>query len=195
MTAREWFDRAAPEYDARSSRGLLGLLKRRERRTVLRLLAPRPGDSILDAGCGSGFDAVPLRARGCEVVGVDASPEMVRIARSRGVDARVGDLANLELGRRFHKVLACGVLEFCDDPSRVIDRLANHLDAKGSLVLLFPMTSPAGSLYRLYHRRHGVRVHLFETRDLERWVEAAGLRVRAFERTTPFTGVLVAGRG
>jgi len=194
MSARDWFDRAADGYDERSSSGLVGILRRRERRTVLRLLAAVPGESILDAGCGSGFDAVPLGAKGCEVVGVDVSPEMVRIARSRGVDAHVADLAELDLGRRFDKVLSCGALEFCAEPGRVVARLAEHLSPDGSMVLLFPMATAIGSLYRTYHRRHGLDVHLFERSELETLLRAAGLAVHAFERTTPFTGALRAGR-
>lgn len=51
------------------------------------------GGRIVDLGCGTGTDAVALRACGYAVRGVDASPGMVREARARGVDAEVGSWA------------------------------------------------------------------------------------------------------
>src|ERR687883_1189766 len=56
---------------------------------VLELLAPRPGERILDLGCGDGVLTAELAARGCVVVGVDASAAQVEAARRRGLDARV----------------------------------------------------------------------------------------------------------
>ena len=42
-----------------------------------------PGARVLDAGCGNGFKAGELLARGCEVVGVDPSESGIAIAREK----------------------------------------------------------------------------------------------------------------
>jgi trans-aconitate methyltransferase len=55
---------------------------------VVELLSPQPGERILDLGCGDGALTIKLQEFGCEVVGVDSSPEMVAAASSRGLDAR-----------------------------------------------------------------------------------------------------------
>jgi SAM-dependent methyltransferase len=55
----------------------------------------RRGDNVLDLGCGTGADALRLKNMGVNVVGIDASHEMVRIARSRGVDARFGSIEEI----------------------------------------------------------------------------------------------------
>jgi SAM-dependent methyltransferase len=192
VDARRHFDRVATGYRARFSAGPLGWVRRRERAALLSLLDPRPADHILDAGCGSGFDAVPLRERGCQVVGVDLSPNMVAEARRVGVDAHVADLHELDLGRRFDKILCAGPLEFCADPDRVLERLAAHLSPQGRLVVLFPRPSAAGVAYHLYHRTHGLSVELFTLRAMRRKLADAGLQPGRALRPTPFTGVVEA---
>ncbi len=55
---------------------------------LLELLDARPGERILDLGCGDGALTQQLLARGCEVVGIDSSAEQVAAARARGFQVR-----------------------------------------------------------------------------------------------------------
>lgn len=50
-----------------------------------------PGDLVLDLACADGSFAAPLRARGLDYLGVDASAAMVAAARARGAEAVEGD--------------------------------------------------------------------------------------------------------
>jgi SAM-dependent methyltransferase len=54
---------------------------------ALDLLDPRPGERILDVGCGEGTLTKRIIERGATVLGIDSSPEMIAAARERGVDA------------------------------------------------------------------------------------------------------------
>ena len=54
---------------------------------ALDLLDPKPGERILDIGCGEGSLTKRIMERGATVLGVDSSPEMVAAARAKGVDA------------------------------------------------------------------------------------------------------------
>ncbi len=54
---------------------------------ALDLLDPKPGERILDVGCGEGTLTRKMIERGATVLGVDNSPEMVSAARAQGVDA------------------------------------------------------------------------------------------------------------
>jgi SAM-dependent methyltransferase len=54
---------------------------------ALDLLDPRPGERILDVGCGEGTLTNRMIERGATVLGIDSSPEMIAAARERGVDA------------------------------------------------------------------------------------------------------------
>lgn len=55
---------------------------------VVDLLAPQPGEHILDVGCGDGVLTEQLAATGAILTGVDASPTMVSAARARNVHGR-----------------------------------------------------------------------------------------------------------
>jgi ubiquinone/menaquinone biosynthesis C-methylase UbiE len=52
----------------------------------------RPGDRVLDVGCGTGIDAIALARSGVRVVGVDFSYQMIARMRSKVTTAGVGDL-------------------------------------------------------------------------------------------------------
>jgi SAM-dependent methyltransferase len=80
---------------------------------------------VLDAGCGSGENALEIAARGIEVVGVDVAPTAIRQARekaaARGIAATflVADALRLDrLGRTFPSVLDCGLFHTFDDDER-----------------------------------------------------------------------------
>jgi SAM-dependent methyltransferase len=64
---------------------------------ALALLDPRPGELILDIGCGDGTLTQQIIQGGASVIGLDASPDMVEAARSKGVHAFVADAQALDL--------------------------------------------------------------------------------------------------
>src|SRR5687768_4195163 len=49
---------------------------------VVELLAPQPGERILDLGCGTGHLTAKIAEAGASVVGMDSSPGMVEQARA-----------------------------------------------------------------------------------------------------------------
>ena len=65
------------------------------------LLALRPGDRLLDVGCGPGIlpvRAAPLVAPGGTVTGVDVAEGMLAVAREKASEQGVGDAVSFELG-------------------------------------------------------------------------------------------------
>jgi trans-aconitate methyltransferase len=101
---------------------------------VLDLLGPAPGERILDLGCGDGVLTARIRDRGAEVVGIDSSPAQVQAARSRGIDARVGEGAALEVAGPFDAVFSNAALHWMRPPARVATCVANVLKPDGRFV-------------------------------------------------------------
>lgn len=104
-------------------------------RPVLELLAPQPGEAILDLGCGDGALMRELAARGCAVVGVDAAPAMVEAVRRRGLDARLMDGHALAFERAFDAVFSNAALHWMKrDPAAVVAGVARALRPGGRFV-------------------------------------------------------------
>jgi len=101
---------------------------------VLEWLAPRPGERILDLGCGNGTLTQKIAAAGAAVVGVDAAPDMVAAAQNLGLDARVMPGQGLSFSREFDAVFSNAALHWMHPPEAVLDGVARALKPGGRFV-------------------------------------------------------------
>jgi len=98
------------------------------------------GSRLLDAGCGPGLVAEAFLEAGCDVAGVDLSPEMVRRARSRC--ARYGDRARFEersvydVQGSFDASVSRNVLHHLESPGDFLSRQAALVRPGGVVVAL-----------------------------------------------------------
>jgi SAM-dependent methyltransferase len=113
---------------------------------ALDLLDPRPGERILDVGCGDGALSVKIIDGGAEVVGVDNSPELVEAARAAGVYAELVDAADMDFDRQFDAAFSNAALHWMLDRERVAaaifkalrlgGRFAGEMGGEGNLARL-----------------------------------------------------------
>jgi SAM-dependent methyltransferase len=101
---------------------------------VVELLAPRPGDRILDLGCGDGALTEQLASLGTSMVGVDASAEMVAATRARGLDVRLVDACALPFRSEFDAVFSNAVLHWVPDLAPVLAGVRRALKPRGRFV-------------------------------------------------------------
>jgi len=101
---------------------------------VAELLAPKPGERILDLGCGDGALTEKLAQMGFSVVGVDASREQIAAAQRLGLDARVVDAENLHLPPAFDAVFSNAALHWMKKPDAVIAGVRRALKPGGRFV-------------------------------------------------------------
>lgn len=104
---------------------------------VAKLLAPRPGERILDLGCGNGTLTEVLADSGATLVGVDASADMVDAARARGLDARVVDAHHLPFDHEFDAVFSNAALHWMLNHEAVVAGVRRALKPGGRFVAEF----------------------------------------------------------
>jgi len=99
---------------------------------VFELLNPQPGERILDLGCGDGALTEKIVTAGAEVVGVDASSDMVSAAKRRGLDARVMDAYSLIFNSEFDAVFSNAAMHWMKhNPDAVIQGVGRALKPRG----------------------------------------------------------------
>jgi SAM-dependent methyltransferase len=101
---------------------------------VLALLDPKPGERILDLGCGDGVLTVKLVEAGAEVVGVDASDTMIAVAKARGLDVHVVDGQSLDFEAEFDAVFSNAALHWMLDGEAVARGVFRALKPGGRFV-------------------------------------------------------------
>jgi trans-aconitate methyltransferase len=101
---------------------------------ALELLAPRPGERILDIGCGEGTLTRQIVARGATVVGIDSSQDMVDAALARGLDARLVDAEMLGFDNEFDAVFSNAALHWIRNQDAVLDGIVRALRHGGRFV-------------------------------------------------------------
>jgi 2-polyprenyl-6-hydroxyphenyl methylase/3-demethylubiquinone-9 3-methyltransferase len=103
---------------------------------------PLEGKTALDVGCGAGLLTEPLARLGAKVTGIDASPEVIAVAREHAnamgveIDYRAGDVQKLE--GQFDLITCMEVIEHVADPAAFVKALAKRLAPDGLLILSTP---------------------------------------------------------
>ncbi len=103
---------------------------------LVEILNPRPGEQILDLGCGTGDLANEITLLEGGVTGVDASREMLEEAKAKypKVEFVCSDIRKLDLGKKFDAVFSNAVLHWIKEPGLVLERIAAHLNEGGRFV-------------------------------------------------------------
>lgn len=101
---------------------------------LIDLLAPRPGETVLDLGCGDGSLTSRLAAMGCTVLAIDSSPEQVAAACARGLDARVLDAQAMQFTAAFDAVFTNAALHWMPRQDLVVAGVRRALKPGGRFV-------------------------------------------------------------
>ena len=169
---------------------------------VLDLLAPRPGERILDVGCGDGALTARLAEAGATVVGADPAPDFVAAAVARGIDARLLDAQALPFEREFDAVFTNAALHWIPDLDAALRGIHRALKSGGRFVGEcggHGNVAAVSTALQAVALRHGVRAHLpwqyLRPADFSRRLVAAGftpVSVELIPRPTPLQSGMAA---
>jgi ubiquinone/menaquinone biosynthesis C-methylase UbiE len=103
---------------------------------LIQLLDPKPGERILDLGCGTGQLTQKIAEHGADVVGLDASPEMIGQARQNFPSLRflLQDAANMNFREEFDAIFSNAALHWMLDAPSVAKSMFRALRKGGRMV-------------------------------------------------------------
>jgi 2-polyprenyl-3-methyl-5-hydroxy-6-metoxy-1,4-benzoquinol methylase len=179
----------AERFDAMRFSGPIGtLLAESQDAVIAGFLGPLQGRTVLDVGTGTGRAAIGLARRGARVTGVDASPEMLRVARRRAAEAGleavfdVGDAHRLAFpDRAFDAAVSLRVLMHTPDWRQCLSELCRVAGER--VVFDYPAALSAAALQAVTRRlaaslgRPVEAYRVLRASDVTRTVEACGFRV------------------
>jgi SAM-dependent methyltransferase len=159
-----------------------------------RLLGVRPGDRLLDVGCGAGRHSLEAVRRGADVVALDLShDDLARahhgVAEYGHVDVPIpgaflpvrGDARHIPFDDAgFDRVIASEVLEHIPDDEAAIAELVRVLKPGGVLAVTVPRWLPERICWALsedYHTAPGGHVRIYTRAELEAKLKATGFQV------------------
>lgn len=106
---------------------------------VINLLDPKPGESILDVGCGTGQLTAEITKKGAHIIGIDASESMIAEAKRNysELDFRIEDARSFDLGMQFDGVFSNAALHWIRPPEAVVERITHALKPGGRMAVEF----------------------------------------------------------
>jgi trans-aconitate methyltransferase len=167
---------------------------------VVELLQPRPGERILDLGCGPGQLTKTIAESGAQVVGLDASPEMIGQARQNYPELRfvLADAAAMQFENEFDAVFSNAALHWMLEPAAVVRAVARALCPTGRFVLemggkgnIQIIEQTIQRVVGKYRSLPASRHYFPSVAEYSTLLEAHGLEVRMaqlFDRPTPLEG-------
>ena len=176
--ARRYFADNAAAWDAIRA---LHAADRSVEAAILAEVGTRPFDSLLDLGTGTGRMLELLAPLYSRAVGIDASTDMLSVARANldrsgigSAQVRLGDIYHLPFARdSFDVVTIHQVLHYLDDPERAIAEAARMLRPGGRLLVV----DFAPHQLEFLRERHAHRRLGFGHDAVRQWMEAPGLAV------------------
>lgn len=108
---------------------------------VISLLTVRKGSRVIDLGCGNGTLTKKLADHGYDVIGIDASNDMIALAEKEYTDLPFlqGDALTFQLKEKADAIFSNAVFHWIDekDQEKMIDNIAKQLREGGELVCEF----------------------------------------------------------
>jgi trans-aconitate methyltransferase len=172
--------------------------------SLLELLDAQAGERILDVGCGTGDLAYMMAEKGAQVLGIDASPEMIARAKAKYADSadfKVLDAALLDGKETFDAVFSNAALHWMLEKEKVVRGICSSLRKGGRFVFEMGGTGNVKSITDALHQ--ALKEHGKEHRTSDQhWyfpslseyatlLESNGFRVAYalhFNRKTPLKG-------
>ncbi|NPV51541.1 MAG: class I SAM-dependent methyltransferase [Candidatus Methanofastidiosum sp.] len=162
----------------------------------------------LDVGCGKGDVTIPLSYLGYKMVGIDISPDNIKVANSKRVKDYnpqffVVDAEKMTLKEKFDFVICSEVLEHLKDPQRALSSIHSVLKKNGLLIVTVPNGLGPYSLIfdhfrnkvisKIFSIKASDHIQTFTLSDISHLLELCGFKILEIQHSD-FISFLLFGR-
>ena len=141
--SRQYWDDLASSFDDEPDHGLRDSLVLEAWTELLKTWIPAANATILDIGCGTGSLSVILARLGHTVTGIDLSPSMISLARTKAaaygleIEFHIMDASHVQFAEhQFDMILCRHLLWALSEPEQVLQRWIKLLKPRGRLILI-----------------------------------------------------------
>jgi 2-polyprenyl-3-methyl-5-hydroxy-6-metoxy-1,4-benzoquinol methylase len=141
--SRQYWDDLAHSFDDEPDHGLRDSLVLETWTELLKTWVPATNATILDIGCGTGSLSVLLARLGNKVTGIDLSPSMISLARTKAsaygfeIEFHIMDASRPQFAERQFDLIICRHLLWAlPEPDQVLQRWVKLLKPMGRLILI-----------------------------------------------------------
>lgn len=126
----DWYDEVVEDKDSYQKKVILP--------NILRLVAPKSGVRVLDLACGQGFFSHEMALLGADVVGVDISPELIKLAKKGPGTFFVSPSENLSVlaEKKFDAAFSVLAVQNIEDISKTFKEVSRVLESKGKFIIV-----------------------------------------------------------
>jgi SAM-dependent methyltransferase len=149
----------------------------------------RPGEKVLDIGCGSCLSLLEMRQMNVECWGVEADPNVQTIAERYDLNVHIGNIYDVPFPEiKYDLIVLNQVIEHVPDPRAMLLAVRHRLAPGGRVALAFPNT---GSFNRKVWKIRWINWHIpyhqnhFNSSSFVRLATAAGYNVETMRTITP----------
>jgi 2-polyprenyl-3-methyl-5-hydroxy-6-metoxy-1,4-benzoquinol methylase len=162
-------------------------MKARFERTLQ--IIPSENVSVIDIGCGPGHYCFSLAKEGHrEILGIDFSEPMIRIATEHAKELGVSnllkfevvDVFNFDSGRKFDYSIMMGFVEYFEHPELVIRKAADITNRR--VMISFPAEGGILAFQRKLRYRNRCYLRLYHRRDIEDLMQELNLNSYTIEK-------------
>lgn len=156
---------------------------------VLELLNVKPGERVLDLGCGTGYLASQIKAQGADVIGIDPSVEMIEKAKATypEVEFVVADGTKYQFDEPFDAVFSNATLHWIKDADALTKnvyaslkpggRFVAEMGGKGNMAQIVAATTTVLNKYGYGDNKANNPWYFPSTAEYAAKLETAGFRV------------------
>jgi 2-polyprenyl-3-methyl-5-hydroxy-6-metoxy-1,4-benzoquinol methylase len=141
--SRQYWDDLAHSFDDEPDHGLRDSIILETWTELLKTWVPATNVTILDVGCGTGSLSVILARLGHTVTGIDLSPSMISLARTKAaaygfeIEFHIMDASRPQFAERQFDLIICRHLLWAlSEPEQVLQRWVKFLKPMGRLILI-----------------------------------------------------------